>query len=321
MGDVDDRVRDGLRTLVDRAPVDAEVWVATERHVDRAKHHRQLMAAATVVAIVAVVGAVGAHAANSHNRVRVATTTPTPTTTATTTPPTVPTTSRALSVCPVNCVGRATADVDGDGRPDQIGLFADPPLSKDIMANRPSKLVVRVAFATGRVAEYDDTADWDASLIGAFDLNGNGRANIFYFNFSGANNRMGHILRWNGSQLVAVQGTNSAAHGVDGTPFTLFTSGYALGGDGFRCTDKGYVAMTIGHDGVSAAAPSGWSALQTTYQLRGNELVRVDERPIAITSPPAGTSDSYVPPEYDQIIGVHCPGVPPGFPYVAQAGP
>ena len=155
MGDVDDRVRNGLRTLVDRAPVDAEVWVATERHVDRAKHHRRLMAAATVVAIVAVVGAVGAHAANSHNRVRVATITPT--TTVTTTPPTVPTTSRPLSVCPVNCVGRATADVDGDGRPDQIGLFANPPLSNNIMANRPSKLVVRVAFATGRVSRNTTT--------------------------------------------------------------------------------------------------------------------------------------------------------------------
>jgi hypothetical protein len=250
--------------------------------------------------------------------VRVATTAPVatvpvttvPVTTVTTSPPTAP----RVAVCPLDCVGQLTADVDGDGRPDQIGLFADPPLSGDIMANRPSKLVVRVEFADGRVADYDDSAAWTASLIGAIDLNGDGQAEIFYFNDTGANLFMGHILRWDGTQLVAVQG-------ADGKPFSTFTSGYAMGGDGFRCADNSYIAMTIDKDGVSAAAPSGWTASQTTYRLQGNVLVQVaDAQPIAITPRPSGyTGDYYLPPEYNEIIGVHCPGVVPESPYAPNA--
>ena len=254
MTDRDERVVNALREFVDRAPVDAEVWAETERHAARHRHRRQAMGAALVIALVAAVAIAGVVSSNSNERVHVAATVPT-------------STSASVDACPGDCVGRATADVDGDGRPDNIGLSATPPLSGDATADKPSQLVLRVVFANGRVAEYDDTAEWDASLIGAADVNGDGRAEIFYFNNTGANLHSGYILRWDGSKLVAVQGP-------DGKPFNTFARGYALGGAGFRCSGSSFITMTIDDNGP----PDGWNATQTTYHWNGNQLVKVASR-------------------------------------------
>jgi plastocyanin len=54
MSDLDQRVTDGLRELVGRAPVDADVWPATERYV--AKHHRHRHAITGAVVVVALAG-------------------------------------------------------------------------------------------------------------------------------------------------------------------------------------------------------------------------------------------------------------------------
>jgi hypothetical protein len=316
--DRDERVVNALRELVDRAPVEAEVWAETERHAARHRHRRQAMGAAFLIALVSAVAIAGVVSSNSNEHVHVAAKVPTSTsattastsgpTTATTTAPEPSTTGAppivpAVDACPGDCVGRATADVDGDGRPDNIGLSATPPLSGDITADKPSQLVLRVVFANGRVAEYDDTAQWDASLIGAADVNGDGGAEIFYFNNTGANLHSGYIVRWDGTKLVAVQGP-------DGKPFNTFTSGYALGGDGFRCSGNSFMTMTIDDNGP----PDGWGATQTTYHWNGNQLVKVAaNQPMVITQPPAGPSGEVsVPPEYDQIIGVHCPGMAAG---------
>ena len=143
------------------------------------------------------------------------------------------------------------------------------------------------------------------------DANGDGGAEIFYFNDTGANLFSGYILRWDGAGLVAVQGP-------DGKPFNTFTSGYAMGGEGFACRGNEFVTMGIGY----GEPPDGWSGSETIYHWSGNQLVKVSEdQPIPISKAPAGTTGDYwVPPEYDQIIGVHCPGVAPGYPY-AEGGP
>jgi hypothetical protein len=297
MSELDERVVTGLRELVDRAPVDADVWVETERLVQRHKHRRQTMVAAAIVAIVAAFTVAGVRSTASEDRVHVAGTTPETTSTTTSQMSSVPSGKVA---CPLSCIGQTTADVDGDSRLDKIGLFANPPLSGDAVGNSPSKIAVRVVFANGRVAEYHDTAKWDASLVGTADLNGDGRAEIFYFNNTGANLHSGYILRWDGSKLVAVLGS-------DGKPFQTFTSGYAMGGDGFRCGDHSYIAMTIQY----GAPPDGWVASETTYRWEDNALVKVtDKQPMAITQPAAGATGEFtVPTEYDQIIGAHCPGM------------
>jgi hypothetical protein len=329
MSERDERMVSALRELVDLAPIEADVWADSERRVARRTRRRRTMGAIAVVVVVGVVGAVATGTlatTKSTKHVQVATTTPTteragttnaPTTTTPTTatpttslaivaPTTLSTTPAAtptVDVCPDQCVGRASADVDGDGRLDEIGLSASPALSGDIVAGKPSALLVRVLFADGRVTEHHDSADWDASLIGAADVNGDGRAEIFYFNNTGANLHSGPILRWDGANLAVVLGP-------DGKPFSTFTSGYALGGDGFRCAGNAFFTMNINDDGP----PSHWNATQTAYNWKDGRLVKVSaEQPIPLTQPPPGSSPGTTPVEYDQIIGAHC-GLASGYP-------
>jgi hypothetical protein len=291
MPELDDRVARGLHDLLERAPSEADVWSTTERYVERNRHRRQMLAAVVVAAVLAVFGGVAIRSTATNPRVRVATTVP-DTTPSTTMPGTV------VGPCPGSCLGRATADVDGDGRPDRVGLSATPPLTGDITAEQPSRLTIRVAFADGRVAEFEDTAEWDASLVGAADVNRSGRASIFYFNDTGASHHMGKILQWDGTRLVAVRG-------ADGKPFTTFIDAYAMGGRGFRCEGTSFMTTTIQNGG-----PEDWSASETVYRWRGDTLVPVGtDQPISVSGPPAGTTGFYVPPEYDQIVGVHCAGL------------
>jgi len=143
MSDLDERIVSGLRELVDRAPVAADVWVETERRVreaqaspaDNGRRDRHRDRGGAGLSLVC-------RSTGSEQHVHVATTTPE--TTSTTSPVTT-----QEDVCPVGCVGQTTADVDGDGRIDKIGLFANPPLSGDALGNSPSKIVVRVVFANG----------------------------------------------------------------------------------------------------------------------------------------------------------------------------
>ena len=60
MPDLDQRVADGLRELANRAPVDAEVWPATERHVARRRQRRHLIAGAAVTVALLTGGLVTA---------------------------------------------------------------------------------------------------------------------------------------------------------------------------------------------------------------------------------------------------------------------
>jgi hypothetical protein len=56
MRDIDERLTEGLRELVDRAPVEAEVWDDTARYVRKHKQRRQAALAGGVAAIVAAIG-------------------------------------------------------------------------------------------------------------------------------------------------------------------------------------------------------------------------------------------------------------------------
>ena len=173
-----------------------------------------------------------------------------------------------------------------------------PPLNTENVTG--VKLDLRVVLADGRTAQYRDSAAWDASLVGAADGDETRNAEIFYFNDTGASHHMGHILQWDGTQLVAVQGPN-------GKPFTTVIDGYAMGGRGFRCDDNSFITMTIQMGGP----PDGWVGDETTYHWVGHELVKVAQhQPIPIAEPVIRQPKFKVPPEYDTIIGVHCAGLP-----------
>ena len=56
MLDLDQRVADGLRELASRAPIDADVWPAAERHVTRRRRRRRSLGAGVVVIALLGVG-------------------------------------------------------------------------------------------------------------------------------------------------------------------------------------------------------------------------------------------------------------------------
>jgi hypothetical protein len=308
MRELDDRLTRGLLDLLDRAPSDADVWATTERYVQRGRRRRQMLVVVVVAAVLAVFSGVALRSAGGNQQVRVATTVPhmtagttsvsTPTTRSATAIPSTTVSVPRVEACPAQCIGQSAADIDGDARDDRVGLFATPPLSGNLGEASPSKLTIRVVFADGRVAEYEDTADWDASLVGAAAVDGSDKAKIFYFNFTGANNRMGHVLQWDGTRLIAVRGDN-------GEPFTTLIAGYAMGGRGFRCAGSLFMATQI----QQGPEDHQWRASQTIYEWTSDALVEVAaDQPVEVTQPPrpAGLN---VPPEYEQLIGVHCAGL------------
>jgi hypothetical protein len=65
MNSLDERVSDGLRELVGRAPVDAEVWDDTARCVKKHQHRRQAIAGGSVAVFAAAIAIAAAVSVNS----------------------------------------------------------------------------------------------------------------------------------------------------------------------------------------------------------------------------------------------------------------
>ncbi len=277
MDDLDRRIAVGLRKLVDRAPVDAEVWSDTSRFVRQHRRRRHAVAGSSVaVLVLAVLAAIASQVTWSPNHVTVS-------------GPKSPSSPRVGDPCSANCIGRASADVDGDGRIDGIGYFAGRPID---FAGAPQPVVIRVAFATGRSAEYHDTYTGLPALIGAADVNGDGRAEIFYLNSLGAHTQKGHILRWDGRRLQRVST-------ADGKPFVVVTDSYTGGSTGFRCVDDEFITVTLNPTDASNAVGGTWSGRRTTYAWNADQLVEVDRRSIDEPGPSAAK-------EY----GADCVGLP-----------
>jgi hypothetical protein len=316
VSELDDRVTRGLRELADGAPVDADVWDDTERYVAKHRHRRQAAFASVAVVVVAAVGiGVAANAARSpKQQVNVAhpsavSTVPPPTLVATAstvvapTPTTIlatmapsPTTtipaSRAPAppnACPFQCIGTAAADVDGDGRADHIGYMEVTAPT----AGAPGSVKIRVVFADGRVAEFDDKETIYAAWLGATDLNGDGHAEILYMNEAGAHSLNGKILRWDGNRLTQVTD-------VDGKPFAWTIDSFAFGDTGFRCTSNGIVVTSVTYQGSGDGTTGPWSGDETTYSWMGQALAASTPKPVTVEGRTAAS----------QVYGAHCPGLP-----------
>jgi hypothetical protein len=65
MNSLDERVSDGLRELVGRAPVDAEVWDDTARYVKKHQHRRQAIAGGSMTMFVAAIAIAAAVSVNN----------------------------------------------------------------------------------------------------------------------------------------------------------------------------------------------------------------------------------------------------------------
>ena len=172
------------------------------------------------------------------------------------------------NACPRYCVGRARADVDGDGKLDNIGYFTKAPIA---WSDRPQQVVIRVVFATGKVVVHRDTYVGLPALIGAADANGDGRGEIFYLNELGAHTQTGHILRWNGTSLAPVT-TNR------GALFSIMSDGYANGVAGFRCVNDTFVTSTLHPADINNATDAQWTGTRTSYRWSGMELRQTAQR-------------------------------------------
>ena len=225
---------------------------------------------------------------------------PQPSETTSTTSTTTAPDAQAHDACPTNCIGKGRADVDGDGTLDDIGYIELQAPTGDAFETR---VLVRVIFSDGRVAEHEDTGHFDPQWLGAADVFGDGMAKIFYFNEIGAHTLSGHILRFDGTGISAV---NEA-----GKPFVITIDNYYLGDTSFSC-DGGTLSVTtdqfegtLDPNAPDGAQPAGaWSGTKTKYSWFEGQLDKVGEEPISFT-----TTDS---DQSARVSGAHCPGLPEG---------
>jgi hypothetical protein len=156
------------------------------------------------------------------------------------------------------------------------------------------QMLVRVVFADGRTVDYRDSGTLHVGLIGAADVNGDGRAEIFYLNTAGAHSQGGHILRWNGSSLAAVLGPDGKAYttSIDSEATNYHDAGVACEGNRF----VEYVG------GLS----DKYRLTKTTYAWNGNQLTQVSKT----TTTYPGTDPFNPPKAITDIVGVKCPGLP-----------
>ena len=163
------------------------------------------------------------------------------------------------------------------------------------------RVTVSVAFANGRHAEFTDKAYWQTLLLGASDMNSDGRAEIVFIDSELAHSFAVEIVRWDGSKLAAVTGT-------DGKRLPLEVGGYASAASGFRCSGSSFVTSFAYFNGLSGSA-GVWSGTQTTYGWRGDMLTKAAQVAISFRGGAADGTSGERPAEYDKINGAHCPGL------------
>lgn len=308
MRDIDDRITNGLQELVSRAPAGDDVWEDTMGYVRKRTRRRAAAVGVAAVGIIALGGLAIAHAnSNDKKHPRVAinsntTTVPatTPKTTPQTTPRTTPNTTPLVQIadpCVSRCIGRGTADVDGDGKPDKIGYMAS---SVDQFGSATA-VDLRVAFANGKLADWRTKAFLQPAWLGAKDLNGDGKAEILLFDVMGAHAHSGKIIQWNGSALAPVVDSK-------GQPFAIVVDNFVMGDTGLGCTENRLYQTSVYFNGVDTTKPGPWVGQTTFYELRGNTMVQASVQQVRFTgywdeikSPRA--------PELKQIDGVHCDGL------------
>ena len=158
---------------------------------------------------------------------------PVPTTAPPTTgePTTVPTPTTVAPARP-----RLASDVDGDGTADAVFLAADEDTGTLLLRVELSSVGVR------QVAVETSTVDL-AAVMGAFDVDRDGRAELFVRTTAGASTALGSIFRLEGDSLARV-----AFEGVGGE-FAVHGAVRHL--DGLRCSDGGLeLSSAVSDDGL-----------------------------------------------------------------------
>lgn len=239
-----------------------------------ATERRRRLAVATVATVAVVTALLGACSDDGGDD-EAATTSTTATTSSTTTtstsaPDAVTTTTAAPVVCPPAAPGTPVgepstidADVDGDGTPEVVSAFLD-----DLGAWR-----LRVARPDGNVVDEPlTTAAADVARVeSATDVDGNGAAELWAQVGTGASATIVGVFVVEGCDVLPVQ--------LDGRPAEFAVGGTVTLLQGVACQGS-----TVVHLGATSDDGVTYTTLDLTYELRGAELVRTDERSRTLTA-------------------------------------
>jgi hypothetical protein len=209
-----------------------------------------------------------------------------------------------LAVCPASsfCLAHIEADLDGDHRPDHIGLYVDRNNNKIARAMLASGVSSRLLLTE---KDLSDVTRAPLEAIGVTDADGDGRDEAIVRTGKGGNTfyPVG-ILRIDGNRLVLVGESRR------GQPASFTVSGGLFHGAGFRCGP-------MGRDGrrrltvteirrIDSSAPirgSTWAWRARQYKWNGSALMfERAERGSIVLGENADLSDSRLKSYY----GIRC---------------
>lgn len=191
-----------------------------------------------------------------------------PTTAAPSATPTTPTPTPSAS--PTAHGPAAEGDVDGDGEADSV---------------RTSSSLLKVDLSASDrtvTAPIHSEDPGDAGLLGSYDVDRDGHAEVFLETAHGASTTFATPYRYDGSALHELQ--------LDGGPARLGIGGSVTHGDGFRCLPSGRLEVR------SADSQDGerFTVHIDTYRLTTTQLVLVSSSTVQAKQGDPAVEQSYV---------------------------
>jgi hypothetical protein len=209
-------------------------------------------------------------------------------------PPSKPPTT----VTPTRPPGTQDWDVDGDGRPDSAHVV---PLRKGdlntkflLVVQLTSRGIQKIPFTAAPSGKMPPTGP---RVIGAVDLDSDGRAEIFVLVDSGASTEFWTIFKLVNGRVTQVT--------TAGRPVQLPVGGTVMDNFGFSC-DRTHAELVTYSYGAKRK-PRLWSVSRETYRWAGSRLVLVSKQQQTIRASPTS-------PLLAKYAGVRCGDLPQSAP-------
>jgi hypothetical protein len=221
--------------------------------------------------------------------------------------PTAPTDQTAMAspsdMCPLSlghCVGTRMADIDGDSKPDNIGVTATQTDSY------PSgRIAIHVVFGSGKRLDQTtvtDTLVSQGGFLGAADVNGDGRGDLFVVTGQGAHSYTITVFQYVQGQLQPVSGDYGGSLGIDSS----------LASDsGFSCetgSDGVVRLVTWGVGLYSDTTPPTYQGDEDVYESKDGALRKVSGHKVVYLADQTGGYPS-PPKAVNDRVGAHCVGL------------
>lgn len=202
------------------------------------------------------------------------------------------------------CVTSAAADLDGDGSPDRVAVYAV------LEGAKPKRWSLDVRLETGSFASVALAGSRHSYpvLVGAVDADADGDDDLFVKLFDhlyhGAGQAVMRIFQWDGSALVPVR--------RHGKPLDFRVGGVTQWGEGAHCDDvddDGRPELILHRIETHDHAFKRWVWREQVFTWRGSRVDLVDRRSGAIVP------DAYIDPRVRFYYGFSCGSLDPPYPY------